>query len=109
MGAQGLGRYELDPATEKVFEQKGEFHKMVECFRTFLELHQQVHIGIAALLAAGEGAEHPQPPHAQGEQGMFVISEDLFQLFSVVDHGPEIDAKFNTIVEVLSVYQAEAR
>src|SRR5947209_2566139 len=67
VGAQALGRDELDSPAEEVFHEEGERHEVVEGLLIPLEPDEEVHVALCPLLAASERAEEterfdPQSP-----------------------------------------------
>src|SRR5947199_6876965 len=73
VGAQALGRDELDPPAEEVFHEEGEGHKVVEGLLIPSEPDEEVHVALCPLLATSERAEETERLDSQSPDLLSVL------------------------------------
>jgi len=87
MRAQGLRGHDFDPPLERLLQEKGKLHEMVEGLSPRLELHEQIDIAARSLLSPNERPKKPDPPYAQGPDLGLVLADELEDVFLRPDTG----------------------
>ena len=68
MGAQALGRHQLDPTPQKIFKEEGEVHETVKSVFIRHKLNEYVYVAGRGMLPGEERPEQAKSLDAQGRQ-----------------------------------------
>src|SRR5262249_17027563 len=82
VGAQALGREQLDSSLQQFFEEEDEAHEVVEALFLPPELDQEVDVAVCNRLPAREGAEETELLDAQGADLLSVLPEPAHHVVS---------------------------
>ncbi len=85
MGAQALGRHQLDPTPQKIFKEEGEVHETVKSVFIRHKLNEYVYVAGRGMLPGEERPEQAKSLDAQGRQAFPSAPKSLYHFRFALD------------------------